>query len=179
MRATDTNIKLMKAFSIKPIILVRNIFDIVVSLCESFAQEKTAFHMCIVTDDYKKLNKSAQYDFIIDLALPWYFNFYVSWFYTTQKRQIETLWLTYEEFISNKAETLDKAIKFYGIRKSKNEIDKAVNRAQLKDTKFNKGVIGRGTTALSDAQKERIISRAKYYLDVDFSPIGITSATYY
>src|SRR5215472_10931654 len=45
-------------------------------------------------------------DMIIDLALPWFVNFYVSWHRLCEQGAVDALWLTYEELSADKEATL-------------------------------------------------------------------------
>jgi hypothetical protein len=83
MRATKFNTALLKKFNIKPVILTRNLFDVVPSIRDHLFREGFEKFPCFYcTERFADLSEEKQLDCIIDLALPWYFNFYVSWFDT-------------------------------------------------------------------------------------------------
>ena len=178
LRATDANIELMNTFSIRPVILVRNIFDIVISIRDHMFQEGFEFPAFFCNEHYRELSEKEQLNFIIEQGLPWYFNFYVSWYVATiLSKRIEALWLTFEEVISNWEEALSTVIGFYGIKKNDKEIEKALEQTKnmsRKKTRFNKGKVGRGSSILTNAQRDKIVSLSRFYPWVDFSKIGIT-----
>ena len=173
-RATSPIIEIFNGFEIKPIILTRNIFDVVISLRDHLYNEGPSIPMCYLNKKFYEFEETVQYDLIIDLAVPWYFNFYVSWYDATiANKKVEGIWVTYEELISNKEGILNKILKFYDIEKSKNEITQAIEDVKKASTRLNKGVVGRGENKLTDAQKEKIKSYKQFYPWVDFTRMGI------
>lgn len=176
LRATESTIDLMKMFSIRPVILVRNIFDIVVSIRDHMFNEGFEFPTFFCDENFEDLDEKSQFDFIIEQGIPWYFNFYVSWHKAISEKRIEGLWLIYEEVVSDWHKTLRVVADFYGIDKADEEIDHALQQTAIKSKKkirFNKGVVGRGLTFLTKEQRDRIVSMARFYPWIDFSKIGI------
>ena len=176
VRATASNIDLMKKFSIQPVILVRNIYDIVVSIRDHMFKESYEFPTFYCNERFTELSKTDQYDFIIELGIPWYFNFYVSWQVAESSKNIKTCWLTFEDVVQDWVKAIRTVVNFYAIEKNETEIEKAIERTgQLnkKKTRLNKGIIGRGQTELTSAQKEKIRKFARFYPWIDFSKIGI------
>lgn len=172
-RASEANIQLMQAFGIKPIILVRNIYDTVVSLRDFYRTgftETTYFNR----DDFDKFGEERQADLIIDNVLPWYFQFIASWRRAEADNRLEVRWLKYTELIDNKCGTVEQLLKFYGLWAERVTIEQviAATEADARRNRFNKGVIGRGST-LTAQQKKRIARLAEYYPSADFTCIGL------
>lgn len=177
VRATDPNIELMKIFSIRPIILVRDIFDVVISLQDYFYNKTLIVPFCYLDKNFYKLDSETQRDFIIDLALPWFFNFYVSWHNAYFNKYIdEALWIQFKDLILDKTITIRKILNFYKIDKTDREIQSAIESLEKDKNKINmnKGIIGRGSKLLTKKQKEKIIELSDYYPGVDFKYIGIS-----
>lgn len=172
-RATDPNIKLLNNYKIKPIILVRNIYDIVISL-RDYILVAPKMPMAYVTEDIRRLTEVEQYDFVIDHMLPWYFNFYVSWYKAESENKIEFLWTSYEKMLEDKFSFFREILEFLSFKISDNKIMEEMNNIDKKNDKFNRGLKGRGDKLLSKNQKEKIIQFSKYYNSVDFSLIGIS-----
>lgn len=178
VRATAANIELMNKFAIKPVITVRNIFDSVVSIRDHMFNEGFAFPTFYCNEKFEGLDKTTQYDQIIELGIPWYFNFYVSWHEAVVQNKIQALWLQYEEVIIDWVKALDTIQKFYKIEKTGQEIRSALDNTigMRKDiTRINKGIAGRGRDELTDSQKGKIISMSRFYPWIDFSMLGIES----
>ncbi len=176
VRATAPNIELMNTFSIRPVILTRNIFDVVISIRDHMFNEGYAFPTFYCNEKFQDLDESSQLDQIIELGLPWYFNFYVAWYEASSSKSIETLWMKYEEVIADWGAALEAVSQFYGMDKSKQEITVSLEQTremQKQKTRLNVGVSGRGLNSLTEQQKERIVSMARFYPWVDFSMIGI------
>lgn len=175
-RCTDNNTRLLKKHQIKPVILTRNIFDSVISMRNHMLQEpeNSWWPMGYIDHNFYELSIEKQYDFVIDLIIPWYINFYVSW--ERFEDQESLLWITYDELFSDKVGTVQKILKYYGIsKKIKLElIEKSEEKIKGK-TRKTKSDISKSAIALSSEQKERIISLTQYYKDINFEKLGIKS----
>ncbi len=173
VRATVPNKYLMQLFDIKPVILTRNLFDIVVSYYDHIHNESLEVPAFYINDHFFKLSQSEKIDLIINMAMPWYFSFYSSWYDVSQKNEIDVLWVSYEELISDRIKTVNKVMNFYNIPTSNQEILNILEASAKKQTRKNVGVFGRGEYMLSEVQKERIRSYKNHYPWVDFSVLGI------
>jgi hypothetical protein len=173
MKATEANLKSVENFSLKPIILVRNLFDAVISIRDHLHKEGTRGPIVYINDEFFKLNYRLQIDFIIELVIPWYIDFYVSWFSACEDGLVDPLWLTYDELTTNTHSTLRFIMDSYNLKKSDEEIEETLAKVMLGNVRFNKGVSGRGYHELTDNQIQRIQNFTRFYPWVDFSKIGI------
>ena len=175
-RATRPNLALMREFSIRPIVLVRNVFDCIVSLRDHLEKESRTTPIFNASDAFFAKSTTAQCDELIDLALPWYVNFITSWI-NAEQQGVDLLWTTYEDLITNKPEVIRRILEFYNLDQHANEIVDAVSRIdQDSGTRFNKGVSGRGERQLTPEQQKRIVDRFSHAGTTDLSLIGISSA---
>jgi len=165
-KANEPNLEILKKIHAKPTVLLRNIFDVVPSL-KDHVTELGLKAPVDFTPNFNNLDETTQYDYLIDIIVPWYFVYYESWMVAAQSQEV--LFLTYEELIANPEATFQKVYDFYEI-KTPLEMSKLNSRPQK--TKFNKGVAGRGKQLLSEAQIAKIKSYTRYY-DLDFSFIGL------
>ncbi len=176
-RATYHNIDILRKFNIRPIVLTRNLFDVVPSIKDHlFAEGFEKFPGFYCTERFAELSEEKQLDCIIDLVLPWYVNFYVSWFDAWQHRQLPVLWLRFEDVVKDWPSALQAALEFYGVRKSDTEIQEAVERTYQLDpkiTRINVGKRKRDKVMLSEQQKQRVSKLASFYPWVDFSSVGL------
>jgi hypothetical protein len=172
--ANARTVGLMQEFGIRPVVLVRNVFDVVVSIRHFLLTEGCGKWPTFFTTDerFRRLDEAAQYEQIVELGLPWYFDFFVSW----ADASLETLRLTYEEAAADWPATLRGIARFYGVEASEPAIAAALERATARapELRLNKGVPGRGATLLDPALRERIESYARFYPDVDFTPMGLS-----
>ncbi len=179
MKGTFHNAALMRTFGIKPIILVRRIEDIVVSLQHDLRQKAQRPAFGTGRDGYsfvwqdqctKDLSDERLLDMIIDLAVPWFVNFYVSWYRLCEQRAVDALWLTYEQMLAEKEGTLRQVLGFLGFRDI-GAIDQDL--LSRKYGTFRDGRIGQGISALTAKQRKRIREHFSYYPSVDFGKYGL------
>ncbi|MGH9799712.1 MAG: sulfotransferase domain-containing protein [Blastocatellia bacterium] len=172
-RASEANIQVMQAFGIRPIILVRNIYDTTISLRDFY---RTGFTTTTYysREDFDRSTEEQQTDLIIDNVLPWYFQFISSWQRAEADKRLEVHWLKYEEMIGDKAGTVERLLKFHGLNAQRADIEPVVatTEGDTRRNRFNKGVAGRGET-LTAKQKERIAVLARHYPSADFSCVGL------
>jgi tetratricopeptide (TPR) repeat protein len=172
-RASNANVQMMQAFNIKPVVLIRNIFDVVISLLDFYkgAAKINTYHQI----DYQNMNDEERIDLLIDFFVPWYFQFYASWSDVESRELLPVTWLSYETMIADKPLAVERILDFYGLKHSPGAIVSSIaaEEADTQKNLFNKGIAGRGKSRLRDAQKERIRSFSRHYPSVDFSVIGI------
>lgn len=172
-RASDANIHLMQAFCIRPIILVRNIFDSVMSLLDFYNQG--AFHTSYFRADWQALDEETKIDLLIENLIPWYFQFVASWDLAEKQKRLELQWLTYEELVADKAAAVLKVLKFYGLGASRTAVEQRIKQIESEGRKnrFNKGVTGRGARGLTERQKKQVERLTRFYPSTNFGRIGL------
>jgi hypothetical protein len=177
VRATAANVDLMRRFRIRPVILVRNLFDVVVSIRDHLMSEGTErFPSLYATEHLASLDEQEQYAFLIHYAIPWYFNFFVSWYDAKKEGRIDALTLTYEELSEHWVPGVSRILEHFGISRDDEEIRRALNTvgARREDqVRFNKGVVGRGLESLNEANQDKIRRMTRFYPWVDFSAVGL------
>lgn len=179
-RYNDSTAKVLEGYGIQPIVLVRNIFDLVPSLYDhlsgnaEFIKNGEApqgthqnMSMAYVADDALRYDKDTFLDFIADMVIPWYFNFYTTW-----TRCPNAALVTYEDMRADSVKALDRAFRKLRVRFTTKEITTALEKASSGKTRMNKGETGRGG-GLPDRVRDKIVAYARYYPGIDFSPIGI------
>jgi hypothetical protein len=172
-RASDANVHLMQAFGIRPVVLVRNIFDSVMSLLDFY--NKGAFQTSYFRADWPLLDEDTKIDLLIENVIPWYFQFVASWDLAEKQQQLEVHWLSYEDLVADKPASVLKLLEFYGLGASRRGVEQRIREIESEEQKirFNKGVMGRGRSGLNDRQKEQIRRLARYYPSTDFGRIGL------
>ena len=85
-----------------------------------------------------------QLDLVIDLAVPWYLNFYASWFTGRQTGEVDFLWIDYESLCRDTAGQLRRIVEYLGLSRSDAEIEEAMRKAVAAPTRLNVGRAGRG-----------------------------------
>jgi hypothetical protein len=181
-KGTLNNTTLLRKYHIKPVVLVRNIFDVIVSISDHLESEDSKIPMGYVHPEYWNMSSEDKRNFIIVNMLPWYLDFYVSW--RDESKTTEVLWLTYEELFENQATAIRKILKFYGMESkySKNEINQSIelmptSGSRVEVARLNIGKSGRGETLLTHEQKLMVVDIAKAWKlsDGSLEAIGIQS----
>lgn len=169
----------IQTFGITPVILVRNIFDTVISLVKDLRKKqkqegwelgRNGYSFLWQDSSLTELSESQFTDMVIELALPWYINFYVSWYRLCQKGVINGLWVTYEDLMADKEKSIMNILKFLKIPNISNIPQDLLDQ---KYGTFRQGSSGSGEDLLTKFQKESIQSKFKYYKDIDFTMFGI------
>lgn len=173
-RASEANIQLMQAFAIKPVILVRNIYDSVISLLDFYTKGFT-FSTFFDKEEFLKFDEEKKIDLLIEYAIPWYFQFVASWQRAERENRLGIMWLTYEQMIADKTKAVQNIFEFYGIQAPAEIIRQKIFEIESDGEKnrFNKGIAGRGKVQLTIAQKEKIRHLATFFPTADFSVIGL------
>lgn len=174
-RATIKNIELIEKYGLTPIVLVRNIYDSVLSIKEHIERESKNWSMIYINSNYQCLSDDERIDFIIDNYVPWVFYFFVSWndYSISSQGKSPVLFVKYEDMINNKVDFIERILTYLNIKAL--DIQKIIAEYDNtpKEVRFNKGVSGRGEQHLSEDQKKRIKVLSDYYRNVDFSILGI------
>lgn len=172
-RASDANIHLMQAFGIRPVVLVRNIFDSVMSLLDFY--DKGAFRNSYFRADWQALDEEMKIDLLIENVIPWYFQFVASWDLAEKQKRLDVYWLSYEDLVADKPSSVLKVLEFYGLGASRRGVEQRINEieSERRKIRFNKGITGRGSTGLNSRQKEQIRRQTRYFPSTDFDRIGL------
>src|SRR5437762_2846418 len=127
-RASDANIHLMQAFGIRPVVLVRNIFDSVMSLLDFY--NKGASQTSYFRADGPSLDEETKIDLLIENVIPWYFQFVASWELAERQRRLEIHWLAYEELIADKPASVLKLLGFYAMAASRHGVEERIREIE-------------------------------------------------
>lgn len=176
MQATPANLYCLRHAQIEPIVTIRNFADVVVSLRDMIEaeQDREYFNaLCPNPREFLKMDHERQLDALIDIQMPWFYAFYVSWHDACRYNGFPATWLTYEQFTSDKPAAVSAILRRHGIERPRAHIEQACRAAKTSRNRLNKGVKGRGRAQLTDDQMRRLHQMADYYPWVDFSPVGI------
>lgn len=174
-RATYENMQLISKYSIRTVVLVRNIFDVVVSLRDHLERESLVTPMTYFDSNLLTMSIEEQLDAIIDLFVPWNLSFYASWYEMAGCVNIDPIWITYESLSMDKHKTILDIASHFSIDVSTEKVNNTVKSSQRKkkSLRFNKGISGRGKDILTQQQIQRVKNFANHYPSIDFSLIGL------
>jgi len=176
-KANSHNLDLLELFEIKPVLLVRNVLDILVSMREHVLQAKPNNLPGLYPPvTFPSLREEEQFDFLVDFAAPWLISLYASWDRAIQEGRSEILVVRYEDAKRDWILMGARILEFNGIEMTKDRLSQVVNRLESEpaaNVRRNVGIVGRGSEKLSRKQRERVAEIASRYPDVDFSPVGL------
>ena len=171
--ATGANLRILRHFRIPIAILLRNLFDMVVSLRDHM-NGIPYFSSILIPNDWNALSEGKKLDYIIDTAVPWVITFYVSWAQAIARGDVATAYFHYEDMLPEPVRFFRNMCACFGRKVSDSLIERRLSGVEKSDaTRFNIGRAGRGREELSAAQIARIRRHQDYYPGIDFSPLGL------
>lgn len=160
-KATD---RIIRHHGMKTLVLHRNLFDCAISLRDHVRRESTVFSMAYFDARFASMDDAELESAIVDLAMPWYFKFYLSWKASRQP----VLFLGYRDVVERGEETFGRIAAFTGVRfhAAPGETPPGVGKSR-----FNVGTSGRGE-AMAPKAHDALIALARHYSHHDLSEIG-------
>jgi hypothetical protein len=172
MRATRANVQWLKRMGVRPIMLVRNIFDVIVSSRDHSAGGDICGPNAHTPAAYNTWSPEDQAWFIIRMGLPWLLTFVSSWL--DAQRELPVLWVSYEEIVQRTASTVARILDHAGVERKPADIQRLAAEVDLGNVRFNRGLSGRGESELTGAQRQAVRDLAAVYRGAyDFSLIGL------
>ena len=171
MRASPHNIQLIKSFEIKGIVMVRNIFDALVSFSRDIKKKLNAdylgsgiygYSFIWLNQDLKNMSDEELINYCIDFYVPWYLNFIVSW--SNHKKDSQFLFIRYETLLKNKLNTFQKIMGHIG--ENTKISDEILKKNYLQNEKTISGIesaISSGYDNLSNKQIKKIKDKFNYF----------------
>ncbi|MCA0246941.1 MAG: sulfotransferase domain-containing protein [Proteobacteria bacterium] len=159
---------LIEKWNIKTIVLARNIYDALVSLTDHMARESASFPHAWFNQDHAAMPFPQRLAAVVELAAPWFFNFYVSWWHGKKEAIVR-----YEDVILSGH--LTSFLVEQGIAHSAADVAASLQQIDLTQTRLNVGKAGRGVELMTIQQRDWIANLTRHYPGVDFFAIGIPS----
>lgn len=161
MLALHANLQLMSVFGIKPIIMIRNIPDMLASYWDMLEADDQALRdglNCHIPPHFRSMSQNAKADFIIDVLAPWYVNFYAGWLAYAGHASGTVLVTDFRDLKEKPADVVEAVLKHVGLARDRQTCEAAVADAWKKrDTlRFNKGKAGRGSAYFRAPHLNRI-----------------------
>jgi hypothetical protein len=168
---TEGNVHYLNTYKIPCVVLTRNIYDALYSFYEHLEQYRNSWPMFEYPDGYFEMREDDKLHFLTATVAPWLLHFYVSWYRARKDRRIDALWMTYESFLQDNVAAINSIEALLNIPPEQRlkDVPAGGDRAALR---MNKGVAGRGLSAMSDELRARIRAIMAFYPDVDFDPIA-------
>ncbi len=164
LKPSQTTHELIREFGLRPVVLVRNLWDVMVSLRDHMHQCSLDWSMAQIDPAFRSWNEDRQYDFLARAMMPWFIDFHVSW-----SRVADKLALDYETLIAEPSATITRIVEWTGLAASSADVAAALVRVGHAAT-FNQGGSGRGH-AVPESARAHVRALAAYYTDVDFASL--------
>ena len=162
LRPSKLTEDLVAAFGLKPVFLFRDLWDVMASLRDHMYTHSLDWSMAQIDANFRDWDEGRQYEFLARTMMPWFIDFYVSWWKSEGR-----LAVSYEDLLADPATVVERIASWAGIAASPEEIAAAVAATGHSAT-FNKGGSGRGQ-AVPEAARAHVRALAAFYPDVDFA----------
>jgi Flp pilus assembly protein TadD len=164
LRPSQLTLELLEAFSVRPVFLFRNIWDVMASLRDHMHTHSLDWSMARIDPEFRGWDEGRQYEFLARAMMPWFIDFYVSWTLTPGRLAVR-----YEDLMADPVATVGGIAAWAGLSTSPAEIEAALAATGHSAT-FNKGGSGRGK-AVPAAVRAHVEALAAFYPQVDFMPL--------
>ncbi|WP_025897845.1 sulfotransferase domain-containing protein [Sneathiella glossodoripedis] len=167
---SDTLEKYIKQYNLKPIVLVRNLADTVVSICDHLRTETIKSPMVAMDRKHMELDDSTLQEMIARLSIPWFLSFYGSWRYSGAAPIYH-----YDDYTTEPLNFIMKVAKDLNIGQNSETIEQAIKKAQSKGSlRFNIGKPGRGAY-LSQPAKDSLARLLDFYPEFRDDPLFVST----
>jgi hypothetical protein len=168
MQAFDANRNFIEAVGLKPVIMIRDLADMLASFLDMLEVDPVARAEglnCQIPSNFCGLDRNDKLDFMIDVIAPWYASYFATWKGFADAAPDQVCVLQYRDLCNNPGETLYKALTHAGFVTTKFQCRKSVELIweERKIYRFNRGVSGRGRDYFSRLHFARLQKLLSYY----------------
>lgn len=163
--------QLTAQLGLKPVVLVRNLFDTLVSLDDHLVYDPEShrvWSMAPVPNDYPERAPEARFRFLIRFFVPWYLSFVARW-----REHPSAVWVRYEALNTDPLGSVAEVVERLGLPFGPGEVEGALARADQTFTRKNVMELGRGQRIPAELREE--IEDMAYDLDpkASFPELGV------
>lgn len=175
LRYSDYTEKIINILDSHIILQVRNIYDTIISYRDHMNNENVKVPAAFMNNEnWELLSEDKKLSFVVDLVVPWYFNFYCGWITSNLYKEKRVKIVTYNDMKKDTLSTVSNILKHIGETSEISTIEKIIEQIAGKNTRKNKGISGRGNS-IPDSLKKRVVGHTKYYPKINFDLIGISA----
>ena len=168
-------VQIIDNFNIKPIVLYRNLPDVIASRKDMLVKDKGAkdFLPQEAISNFLNSSEDDQLQVTIDLFADQYINFYQSW--VEQKERLSPLFIRYEDVVEDKNKVVQQVAYKLGETVSSETVEEVSNNINsLGGINFNKGIKYRGENLLKNHHLEVLSKKAKMFNCKDEEFLGLS-----
>ena len=168
MQAFAANRQLLSAFGIRPVIMLRNIPDMLASFWDMLEADPVARAQClncVVPDSFVELSHAQKADFILDIIAPWYASYFASWKSFADEAPEQVCVLRYQDFCQSPENSIQMALAHAGFAVSRNACTEALGKVwpHRSSFRYNKGTGGRAKSYFNARQLAEIARKLSHY----------------
>lgn len=130
---------LIRQYRVSPVVLVRDLADIVLSVRDHLHNESRESPVTIFTEAHLRQAPADLEETIVRLAMPWYLAFYVGW-----RRAPKAHFVAYEELVQDPSSTIQAVLRFAGVQPRVDAMSRVLEAFRGPNNRINVGVSGRG-----------------------------------
>jgi len=175
IRATPQNLAVAQGFNMNVVVLVRDIFDSLLSMRDMLMTKTFGSVAALFQDDLSGFDEETQLDAVIAKFAHWQLDFFTSWTRAIRDGRIGAEVITYESMMAEKSLVIHGICRASGLTTTPDDVTAAIDAIDGDKDKSRKniGISGRGKAAMTQRQIEEIQSMTRFYPDIDFSPLGL------
>ncbi len=168
MQALTANRRFIEALGLKPIIMIRNIADMLASFLDMLEADPVARAEglnCQIPANFCEMEHGDKLDFMIDIIAPWYASYFATWKSFVDDAPGTVCVLRYHNFCNDPAEALRTAVNHAGFVTTLFRCRKSLETVwrQKENYRYNKGVRGRGRDYFTATHFARLRKQLSYY----------------
>ena len=168
MQALTANRRFIETLGLKPVIMIRNIADMLASFLDMLEVDPVAREEglnCQIPAHFCDLERGDKLDFMIDVIAPWYASYFATWKDFADEAPGTVCVLRYPEFCRDPAEALRTAVSHAGFVTTLFRCRQSLEAVwrEKENYRFNKGSSGRGKAYFSPAHFARLRRLLSYY----------------
>jgi len=172
MQALPANRNFVDAFGLKPVIMIRNLPDMLASYWDMLDVDPVARAdglNCLIPSDFVTKSRDAKADFMIDIVAPWYASYFATWKDFADAAPETVSVLRYDAFSADPAATVHQALSHAGFAVTRAKCDAAVEKVwgERNTYRFNKGSSGRGREYFSAEHIARLARMLSQYKQLE------------
>jgi len=130
---------LVAQYRLAPVVLVRDLPDVVLSLRDHLHRESRDAPMAIFTEAHLRQAPADLEETIVRLAMPWYLSFYVGW-----RQDARAHFVAYEDLVQRPEDTIAGVLRFAGVKPDAAAMPRVLEAFRGPNNRINVGVAGRG-----------------------------------
>jgi hypothetical protein len=153
--AKPKTLALCEQFSIRPIFLTRDIYDSLLSMKEYIDRVS---HRELFPHYYELVTEDEKRGYIVNVYAPILVRMVSSWSDAFKEKRIPIYWETYGTFFGDPLSETRAILRHLGLEYTDLEIQNAIERTQNETgvTKLNRGVSGRGRSAFTKQEQQKV-----------------------